>query len=125
MQLYIKQMPAEGRPLLAGDYLRSLDVRSDVLVGICIERSLEMVIGLLGILKAGAAYVPLDTNYPQERLSFMLEDAAVSILLTQQRLVERLPEHQAKLVCLDTDWQLISQFITASIQQSSDLACIL
>ncbi|WP_442938107.1 amino acid adenylation domain-containing protein [Nostoc sp.] len=106
-QLTYNQLNAKANQL--AHYLRSLGVGADVLVGICVERSLEMVIGLLGILKAGGAYVPLDTNYPQERLSFMLEDAAVSILLTQQRLVERLPEHQAKLVCLDTNWQLISQ----------------
>ncbi len=107
-QLTYYQLNAKANQL--AHYLRSLGVGADVLVGICVERSLLMVVGLLGILKAGGAYVPLDTNYPQERLSFMLEDAAVSILLTQQQLVERLPEHQAKLVCLDTNWQLISQF---------------
>ncbi|MBE8967603.1 non-ribosomal peptide synthase/polyketide synthase, partial [Nostocales cyanobacterium LEGE 12452] len=90
-------------------YLKSLGVSADVLVGICVERSIEMVVGLLGILKAGGAYVPLDPNYPQERLAFMLEDAQVSVLLTQQGLVDKLPQHQAHLVFLDTDWQLISQ----------------
>ncbi|MEA5623266.1 non-ribosomal peptide synthetase, partial [Nostoc sp. UHCC 0251] len=98
-------------------YLKSLGVTADVLVGICVERSIEMVVGLLGILKAGGAYVPLDPEYPTERLHFMLEDAQVSVLLTQQKLLDRLPQHQAKLhfgsaqykVCLDTDWQLISQ----------------
>ena len=67
-------------------YLQSLGVGADVLVGICVERSLEMVVGLLGILKAGGAYVPLDPDYPTERLSFMLEDAQVPVLLTQQQL---------------------------------------
>ena len=57
-------------------------------MGICVERSLEMVVGLLGILKAGGAYVPLDPAYPRERLAFMLEDAQVSVLLTQAKLVE-------------------------------------
>jgi amino acid adenylation domain-containing protein/non-ribosomal peptide synthase protein (TIGR01720 family) len=90
-------------------YLRSLGVGADVLVGICVERSLEMVVGLLGILKAGGAYVPLDPEYPQERLRFILEDAQVSVLLTQQQLVEKLPECQAQLVSLDTNWQFISQ----------------
>ncbi|MBD2510596.1 non-ribosomal peptide synthase/polyketide synthase [Nostoc muscorum FACHB-395] len=90
-------------------YLRSLGVSADVLVGICVERSLEMVVGLLGILKAGGAYLPLDPEYPQDRLSFMLEDAQVSVLLSQQQLVEKLPEHQARVVCLDTDWQIIPQ----------------
>ncbi|WP_442935876.1 amino acid adenylation domain-containing protein [Nostoc sp.] len=89
-------------------YLQSLGVKADVLVGLCVERSLEMVVGLLGILKAGGAYVPLDSEYPSDRLSFMLEDTQVSVLLTQQRLLKRLPEHQAHLVCLDTHWQAIS-----------------
>ncbi|MEH2149873.1 non-ribosomal peptide synthase/polyketide synthase [Nostoc sp.] len=90
-------------------YLQSLGVGADVLVGICVERSLEMVVGLLGILKAGGAYVPIDPEYPQDRLSFMLENAQVSVLLTQQHLVEKLPEHQARVVCLDTDWEIILQ----------------
>ncbi|WP_425526045.1 amino acid adenylation domain-containing protein [Halotia branconii] len=90
-------------------YLRSLGVKPDVLVGICVERSLEMVIGLLGILKAGGAYLPLDPDYPQERLRFMLEDAQVSVLLTQQWLLERLPDYQANKVCLDDVWDKIAQ----------------
>lgn len=89
-------------------YLRSLGVGPEVLVGICVERSLDMVVGLLGIVKAGGAYVPLDPEYPIERLSFMLEDAQVSVLLTQQQLVEKLPQG-AQLVCLDAEWLLISQ----------------
>ncbi|MEH2337088.1 amino acid adenylation domain-containing protein [Nostoc sp.] len=89
-------------------YLKSLGVAADVLVGLCVERSLEMIVGLLGILKAGGAYLPLDPEYPQERLSFMLQDAQVGVLLTQQQLLEKLPGHQAQVVCLDTDWQLIS-----------------
>ncbi|MFN6567974.1 non-ribosomal peptide synthase/polyketide synthase [Dendronalium sp. ChiSLP03b] len=92
------------------NYLQTLGVKPDVLVGICVERSLEMVVGLLGILKAGGAYVPLDPEYPIERLSFMLEDAAVPVLLTQQRLLEKLPPHQAQVVCLDTHWHSISGF---------------
>ncbi|QIR37151.1 amino acid adenylation domain-containing protein [Tolypothrix sp. PCC 7910] len=91
------------------DYLQSLGVKPDTLVGICVERSLEMVVGLLGVLKAGGAYLPLDPEYPTERLRFMLEDAQVSVLLTQQRLIERLPEYQANLVCLDEVWEQIAQ----------------
>ncbi|MBW4630835.1 MAG: amino acid adenylation domain-containing protein [Iphinoe sp. HA4291-MV1] len=90
-------------------HLRSLGVGPEVLVGICVERSLSMVIGLLGILKAGGAYVPLDPSYPQERLAFILQDAQVSVLLTQQRLIEAMPQHKAKVICLDTDWQTIAQ----------------
>ncbi|BAY38737.1 amino acid adenylation [Nostoc sp. NIES-2111] len=90
-------------------YLRSLGVKPDTLVGICVERSIDMVMGLLGILKAGGAYLPLDPEYPPERLSFMLEDAQVPLLLTQQKLIERLPQHQAKLICLDEIWSQIAQ----------------
>jgi amino acid adenylation domain-containing protein len=90
-------------------HLQKLGVQPDVLVGICMERSLEMVVALLGILKAGGAYLPLDPAYPKERLAFMLADAQVSLLLTQQHLVNQLPQHQAKVICLDTDWETITQ----------------
>jgi amino acid adenylation domain-containing protein/non-ribosomal peptide synthase protein (TIGR01720 family) len=83
-------------------YLQTLGVGAEVLVGICIERSLLMLVGLLGILKAGGAYLPLDPAYPQERLAFMLADAQVSVLLTQESLMTRLPPHQARVVCLDS-----------------------
>ena len=66
-----------------------------------------MVVAILGTLKAGGAYVPLDPTYPRERLAFMLEDAKVSVLLTQQRLVEGLPEHSATVVCLDNGCEAI------------------
>ncbi|MBD2040985.1 amino acid adenylation domain-containing protein, partial [Microcoleus sp. FACHB-672] len=90
-------------------YLRSLGIVPDTLVSICAERSLEMMAGILGILKAGAAYVPLDPAYPQDRLSFMLEDTQAPVLLTQSRLVEKLPQHNAQVICLDADWETISQ----------------
>ncbi|HEY9804145.1 MAG TPA: amino acid adenylation domain-containing protein, partial [Leptolyngbyaceae cyanobacterium] len=82
-------------------YLKTLGVKSDVLVGICMERSLEMVIAILAIIKAGGAYVPLDPTYPKERLAFMLADAQVSVLLVQPHLVPELPPHQAQVVCID------------------------
>jgi amino acid adenylation domain-containing protein len=85
-------------------YLRRLGVREEVLVGICMERSVEMLVGLLGILKAGGAYVPLDPAYPKQRLAFMLEDARVSVLLAQERLLSAVPEHSARIVCVDRDW---------------------
>ncbi|MFM2060612.1 MAG: hypothetical protein RLZZ507_282 [Cyanobacteriota bacterium] len=83
-------------------YLQKIGVKPDILVGICVERSLEMVVGLLGILKAGGAYLPLDPNYPQERLEFMVKDADISVLLTQKKLVNLLPQHQTEIVCLDS-----------------------
>ncbi|MEH2043007.1 non-ribosomal peptide synthetase [Nostoc sp.] len=89
-------------------HLQSLGVSAETLVGICIERSLEMIVALLAILKAGGAYVPLDPGYPQERLAFMLSDTQVSILLTQKELVAKLPTHTAFVICLDADWSTIA-----------------
>ncbi len=89
-------------------YLLQLGVGPDVLVGICVERSVEMVVGLLGILKAGGAYVPLDPAYPKERLAFMLADSNASVLLTEERWLERFPKHRAQVVCLDRDWLTIA-----------------
>ena len=88
-------------------YLQQIGVGAEVLVGICVEKSPLMLIGILGILKAGGAYLPLDPTYPQERLAFMLEDSAVTILLTQQHLKASLPQTQARILCLDTDWKKI------------------
>lgn len=82
-------------------YLKSLGVKPEVLVGICVERSLEMVMGILGILKAGGTYVPLDPSYPQERLALILNDVKPLVLLTQKHLVAELPTSGAKVVCLD------------------------
>ncbi|PRX05796.1 UNVERIFIED_ORG: amino acid adenylation domain-containing protein [Actinomadura viridilutea] len=81
--------------------LRRLGVGRDVLVGVCMERSLELVTSLLAVLKAGGAYVPLDPGYPQARLEYMLKDANAPVLLTQRRLAERLPEVDAEVLCLD------------------------
>ncbi|MFM6134230.1 MAG: non-ribosomal peptide synthetase, partial [Sphaerospermopsis kisseleviana] len=90
-------------------YLQSLGVVTEVLVGISVERSLEMIVGLLGILKAGAVYLPLDPSYPKERISFMLSDSQVKVLLTQQKYVENFAESSVKTVCLDQDWKLIDR----------------
>ncbi|WP_445249717.1 amino acid adenylation domain-containing protein [Microcoleus sp. OTE_8_concoct_300] len=89
-------------------YLQKLGVKPEVLVGICVERSPLMVIGLLGVLKAGGAYVPLDPNYPKERLAFMLEDSSVQVLLAQEKLLEKLPPHSTRVVCLDSGWEEIA-----------------
>jgi non-ribosomal peptide synthetase component F len=89
-------------------YLQKLGVGPEVLIGVFMERSLEMVISLYGILKAGGAYVPLDPEYPPERVAFMVKDTQIPVLLTQQRLVARLPEHEARVICLDSDWATIA-----------------
>ncbi|MEH2041206.1 non-ribosomal peptide synthetase [Nostoc sp.] len=90
-------------------HLQQLGVQPEVRVGICVERSLDLVIGLLGILKAGGSYLPLDPDYPPERLALMLQDAQAPILLTQKRLKTVLPQHQAKVVYLDADWEIINR----------------
>ncbi|BAU64538.1 amino acid adenylation domain protein [Stanieria sp. NIES-3757] len=89
-------------------YLKDLGVKPETLVGICLERSLEMIIGLLAILKAGGAYVPLDPAYPSDRIAFMLEDSELPVLLTQQNLLEQLPQHSAQVICIDKDWEKIA-----------------
>jgi len=92
---------------LAG-YLGELGVGREQVVAICLERSLEMVVGLLGILKAGAAYVPLDPSHPRERLSFTLSDTQAPVLLTQESMRARLPADGVRVVCLDTEWESIN-----------------
>lgn len=93
--------------------LRRIGVGPEILVGICTDRSVDMVVGLLGILKAGGAYVPLDPAYPSDRLAFMLEDAEVTVLLTQNSLVGGLPQTSAQVVCLDSGWREIATESTA------------
>jgi len=93
-------------------YLRNQGVQPEVIVGICLERSFDLIIGLLAILKAGGAYLPLDPNYPTHRLSFMLNETQAPILLTQQKFLNQLPsvEHQMKIICLDNEeLQLITK----------------
>jgi amino acid adenylation domain-containing protein/FkbH-like protein len=99
--------------------LRRCHVGPEVPVAICINRSAEMVIGLLAILKAGGAYVPLDSSYPAERLEFMLADTGANILLTEQPLLSRLPEHVEKVICLDTDWELIAREPQDNLQNNA------
>ena len=89
-------------------YLRKLGMGPESLVGICVERSLEMAVGLLGILMAGGAYVPLDPDYPKDRLAFILSDAQVTVVLTQARWTDKLTEYGGKVVCLDTDWDAVA-----------------
>ncbi|RCJ37306.1 hypothetical protein A6770_40260 [Nostoc minutum NIES-26] len=88
-------------------YLQKQGVKPQTLVGICAERSLEMIVGLLGILKVGCAYVPLDPDYPQQRLALMIEEIDSLVLLTQQHLVDKLSQHPAQIICLDSDWEKI------------------
>ncbi|MEN8656109.1 amino acid adenylation domain-containing protein [Streptomyces sp. 21So2-11] len=84
-------------------HLRSLGVGPETLVGVCLERGLDIIVSLLAVLKAGGAYVPLDPDYPTERLAFMLADTAAPVLLTQHSLRDRLPTGAHTVVCGDTD----------------------
>ncbi|MEG4504363.1 amino acid adenylation domain-containing protein [Microcoleus sp. F6_B4] len=110
-QLTYRQLNSRANQLAR--YLQQLGAAPEVLVGLCVERSLDAIVGLLGIIKAGAAYLPLDPTYPQERLNFMLEDAQVSILVTQQHLAQNLtqPENFGvfSVVCLDSDREIIAR----------------
>ena len=87
--------------------LKGLGVGPESLVGLCVERTPAMVVGLLAVLKAGGAYLPLDPAYPLGRISMMLEDACVRVLITEQSLRELLPIDDAQVVCLDSDWDAI------------------
>lgn len=90
-------------------HLRSMNLRTGALVGIYLERSVEMIVGLLGILKAGGTYLPLTPAYPPARLSYMLTDAGVEVLLTQQCLLATLPDGAPRSLCLDSEWEAIAQ----------------
>ncbi|MBV8128370.1 MAG: amino acid adenylation domain-containing protein [Planctomycetaceae bacterium] len=91
------------------NYLRTLGVRPECLVGLCLPRSLDLVAGMLGVLKAGGAYVPLDPVYPRDRLSFMLADSQVSVLITSEEIRTKLPEHSICTTYLDTDRPVIER----------------
>src|SRR5271166_492038 len=89
--------------------LRAMGVGPEVLVGLCTGRSTAMVVGLLAVLKVGGAYVPIDPAYPPERIAFMLDDACVSVLLTEQRLLDDLPYGNTPVLCLDSEWESIDE----------------
>ena len=89
-------------------HLRRHGIGPDVMVGLCLHRGIEMVVGMLGTLKAGGVYVPLDPDYPTRRLAFMIDDTAAPVLLTQQDLSSKLPEHVGRVIHLDRDWPVIA-----------------
>ncbi len=109
--------------------LQKQGVGVETLVGIYMERSLDLIVGLLAILKAGAAYVPIDPNYPSERIAIMLEDSRAAVLLTEQRLAARLVGPDARVVCLDDQLrsELAQEPVTppASSVASRNLAYVL
>jgi amino acid adenylation domain-containing protein len=121
-------------------YLRRQGISREELVGLCMERSVEMVVGMLGIVKAGGAYVPIDVEYPVQRVRYMVQDAALRVVLTMQHLRERFLQtdvapgqagawaKQPKVICLDTDWEVIgreSKENTDSVVNAENLAYVI
>ena len=101
-------------------HLRTLGAGRETLVGICIDRSLDMAVGVLAILKSGAAYLPIDPDYPGERLKWMLEDSGVSLVVTQEELAAKLSRSAARLIALDADRELISQQPAGNLDNGPD-----
>ncbi|TCP53869.1 amino acid adenylation domain-containing protein [Tumebacillus sp. BK434] len=89
--------------------LRSQGVQPEQLIGLCVDRSVELLVGILGILKAGAAYLPLDPSYPAERLAYMVEDAGVQLLLTMEHLQDAVTVPVERKICFDRDWPEIAK----------------
>ncbi|MGZ6525485.1 MAG: non-ribosomal peptide synthetase, partial [Tumebacillaceae bacterium] len=109
-------------------YLQQRGVGQQDRVGLSVERSFEMIVGMLGILKAGAAYVPLDPKYPHDRLLYMMEDTQLSVLLTQEHLIATGLQHTVTTICLDADWHLMDgqteDNLTTNVT-ANDLACLI
>ncbi|MNW26218.1 Linear gramicidin synthase subunit D [compost metagenome] len=105
--LSYRELESEANRL--AHYLRKRGVGPEVSVGLCIDRSLELAVALLGVLKAGGVYIPLDPDYPKERLAFMIEDANMAFLLSKRELADELPQHTASVVLLDEEWEEIAE----------------
>jgi amino acid adenylation domain-containing protein len=108
-------------------HLLALAVITDTRVGICLNRSLDLIVSVLGVMKAGAAYVPLDPTYPSDRLAFMFDDAHIEVMLSQSDLVERFPRRNCEIVCLDQCPKLdqASEEDPASTPSPGDLAYVI
>ncbi len=106
----------DARANRVAHYLRRRGVAPGVVVGLCLERSLNLIVGMLGILKSGGAYLPLDADYPTERLEYMLRDSQVRVLVTQQDQLVRLPATNPHTICLDSEWDQIARFPDSTIE---------
>ncbi|MFH6945822.1 non-ribosomal peptide synthase/polyketide synthase [Flavobacterium sp. FlaQc-49] len=110
-ELSYKELNEKSNQL--GHYLREQGVQADTLVGICVERSLEMLVGILGVLKSGGAYVPIDPDYPQDRMAYMVSDASINLVLSSAASYKTIAEHTSgNVVLLDTHWDKISKYAT-------------
>jgi len=105
---YLSYGEANSRADQLAGYLRSFGVGPETLVGICLSRSLDWIISLLAVVKSGGAMVSLDPAYPSERLAFMIKDAQVPILLTQRHLLPIFTDNQTNIICVDSQWDVIS-----------------
>ncbi len=108
-----------GRANQLAHHLKKVGVGPGVFVGLFLDRSFEMVVGLLGVLKAGAAYVPIDPEYPAERVAFMLRDAAAPVLLVRSRMAAELPPYHGTIVSLDDGWDTIARESTVNPPNST------
>ena len=109
-------------------HLKDAGVRPGDLVGVCLERGFELIVALLGILKAGGVYVPLDPGYPKERLAFMLQDSGANVVLTDEDSLGSLPAMSGRAICLDRDWKDIAKqpsFNPSSQSTADDLAYVI
>ncbi|RYZ32395.1 MAG: non-ribosomal peptide synthetase, partial [Myxococcaceae bacterium] len=109
----------EARANQLARHLRTLGVGEESRVGVCVERTAEMVVALLGVLKAGAAYVPLDATYPKDRLAYMLEGTSASVVVTQAGLEDVLPEFTGQRVRLDADASVLAAYSEATVALTS------
>ncbi|MCB0006411.1 MAG: amino acid adenylation domain-containing protein [Anaerolineales bacterium] len=100
-------------------FLQAKGVGPDDFVGLYIRRDLDMVVGLLGILKSGAAYLPLDPSFPADRLAYMLADSQASLVLSEEKLLEFAPPFDGEMVCLDRDWEQIAGFSAAPVSSAA------
>jgi amino acid adenylation domain-containing protein len=105
-----------GRANQLARYLQKQGVQPQTLVGICLDRSLDMLVAVLGVLKAGAAYVPLDPAYPKDRIAFVIEDSQASVLITQSSLFDTFRSTSARWVRMDADWNSISSESDTTLQ---------
>lgn len=89
--------------------MQSQGVGAETIVAVMLERSVQTVVALLGVMKAGGVYLPIEPSQPQERMEYVLRDAGVHFLLSQQTLLDRLPPHEARVICIDSEWDVISR----------------
>jgi amino acid adenylation domain-containing protein len=113
-QLTYQQLNNQANQL--AHYLQEIGVKPEILVGVYLERSLEVFIAVLGIIKAGGVYLPLDPEYPIERIAWMLQDSSPSVILSQEYLRKNLPTHSAKVICIDSEWDSIHQKSSANLE---------